>query len=148
MLAEQQGNFSLAESDLLKIISRDADNVSALNALGYTMLLHTDRLDEAFNFIKRAYTLKPDSPAIIDSMGWALFKRGEMREALDFLKRAMAKMPDPEIAAHLGEIYWTLGDEVKAIKTWSQGLKKVPNAVQIISTMKRLGISLQKRNDN
>tara|TARA_B100001093_G_scaffold85840_1_gene77623 strand:+ start:12993 stop:14753 length:1761 start_codon:yes stop_codon:yes gene_type:complete len=148
MLAEQQGDFSLAESDLLKIISRDADNVSALNALGYTMLLNTDRLDEAFNFIKRAYILKPDSPAIIDSMGWALFKRGEMIEALDFLKRAMAKMPDPEIAAHLGEIYWTLGDEVKAIKTWNQGLKRVPNAVQIISTMKRLGISLQKRNDN
>ncbi len=148
MLAEQQGDFSLAESDLLKIISHDADNFHALNALGYTMLSNTDRLDEAFELIKRAYILNPDSPAIIDSMGWALFKQGKINEALNYLKRAMAKMPDPEIAAHLGEIYWALGDEEQAIKVWRQGLKSVPDALQIISTMKRLGISLQERNDN
>ena len=148
MLAEQQGDFSLAESDLLNIISRDPDNAHALNALGYLMLLHTDRLDEASQLIKRAYILKPESPAIIDSMGWALFKRGKIKEALDFLKQAMAKMPDPEIAAHLGEVYWALGDEAQAIEAWRKGLKNNPDALQIMSTMKRLGISLQERNDN
>ena len=148
MLAEQQGDFSLAESDLINIISRDANNAHALNALGYLMLLHTERLDEAFQLIKRAYILKPESPAIIDSMGWALFKQGKIIEALDFLKQAMEKMPDPEIAAHLGEVYWALGDEVQAMEAWRKGLKNSPNALQIISTMKRLGISLQKRSDN
>ena len=81
-------------------------------------------------------------------MGWALFKRGKIKEALDFLKQAMEKMPDPEIAAHLGEVYWALGDEVQAMEAWRKGLKNSPNALQIISTMKRLGISLQKRSDN
>ena len=141
MLLEQQGKFERAEADLRAIIARDENNAAAINALGYTMVLHTERLDEAYDLIQRAYALKPQSPAIIDSMGWVLFKRGNLEEALTLLKRAMAMMPDPEIAAHLGEIHWVMGNREMALKTWQKGLVRAPDHEQILTTMHRLGVT-------
>ena len=82
MVAEQQDNFPLAEQDLRALIALDQNNATALNALGYTMIVHTDRRDEAHALIKRAYLLNPGDPATIDSMGWVLFQMGELEKAL------------------------------------------------------------------
>ena len=142
MIAERQGNFDKMENDLRAIISQDPENASALNALGYSMVLHTKRFQEAYDLIYRAYLLQPNSAAIVDSMGWVLFKRGELKQALYYIKKAMTMMPDPEIAAHLGEIYWQMGDRDLARKAWAQGLKKSPNHKNIITTMYRLNASV------
>ena len=84
MVAEQQDDFVLAEQDLRAILAQDQNNATVLNALGYTMILHTDRREEAFELITKAYQLEPKDPSIIDSMGWALFKLGKTEQALDF----------------------------------------------------------------
>lgn len=139
MVAELQDNFALAEQDLRALLAQDADNPTALNALGYTMILHTDRSEEAYRLIKRAYLLNPGDPAIIDSMGWVLFVMGKAEEALPYLHKAMAIFPDPEIAAHLGEVQWFLGDQQAALQTWQRGLAQSPNHPTIKSTMQRLG---------
>ena len=141
MIAEKQGNFARAELDLRVIIAQDSNNAAAINALGYTMVLHTQRLDEAYDLIQKAYTLQPESPAIIDSMGWVLYKRGENEKALGYLERAMEMMPDPEIAAHLGEIHWVMGNREMALKAWQRGLQRVPEHENIVTTMQRLGAS-------
>ena len=140
MVAELQNNFALAEQDLRALLAQDADNPTALNALGYTMILHTDRSEEAYRLIKRAYLLNPGDPAIIDSMGWVLFVMGKAEEALPFLQKAMAILPDPEIAAHLGEVQWFLGNRQAALQTWQRGLAQSPNHPTITSTMQRLGV--------
>ena len=139
MVAELQDNFQLAEQDLRAVLAQDADNSAALNALGYTMLLHTDRREEAHTLIKRAYLLNPGDPAIMDSLGWVLFMLGDAQQALPHLEKAMAIMADPEIAAHLGEVQWFLGDKQAALQTWRQGLRKAPNHKTIKETMERLG---------
>jgi len=140
MVAELQNNFALAEQDLRALLAQDADNPTALNALGYTMIVHTDRSEEAYRLIKRAYLLNPGDPAIIDSMGWVLFVMGKAEEALPFLQKAMAILPDPEIAAHLGEVQWFLGNRQAALQTWQRGLAQSPNHPAITSTMQRLGV--------
>jgi tetratricopeptide (TPR) repeat protein len=140
MVAELQNNFALAEQDLRALLAQDADNPTALNALGYTMILHTDRSEEAYRLIKRAYLVNPGDPAIIDSMGWVLFVMGKAEEALPFLQKAMAILPDPEIAAHLGEVQWFLGNRQAALHTWQRGLVESPNHPTIKSTMQRLGV--------
>ena len=139
MIAEMQNNFALAEQDLRALLAQDADNPTALNALGYTMILHTDRSEEAYRLIKRAYLLNPGDPAIIDSMGWVLFVMGKAEEALPYLKKAMAILPDPEIAAHLGEVHWYLGEQQAALQIWQQGLAQSPDHPTIVNTMERLG---------
>ena len=143
MVAERQDNFALAERDLRALIAQDNNNAIALNALGYTMILHTDRLEEAHQLIKKAYLLNPGDPATIDSMGWVLFRMGEPEQALTYLKKAMSIMPDPEIAAHLGEVQWSLGDSDSAMQTWNQGLQQVEDHKTIVTTMRRLGAELE-----
>lgn len=140
MVAEQLDNFELAEQDLRALIALDGNNATALNALGYTMILHTDRLDEAHRLIKRAYLLNPGDPAIIDSMGWILFHLGQLPEALEYLQKAMNLLPDPEIAAHLGEVQWIMGDRDTALQTWHQSLQQAPEHPIILETMQRLGV--------
>jgi len=140
MVAEQQDDFVLAEQDLRAILAQDQNNATVLNALGYTMILHTDRREEAFELITKAYQLEPKDPSIIDSMGWALFKLGKTEQALDFLKQAFEIMPDPEIAAHLGEVHWTLDNRKDASIIWQQGLQSTPDHKGIINTMLRLNV--------
>ena len=140
MVAEQQDDFVLAEQDLRAILAQDQNNATVLNALGYTMILHTDRREEAFELITKAYQLEPKDPSIIDSMGWALFKLGKTEQALDFLKQAFEIMPDPEIAAHLGEVHWTLDNRKDASLIWQQGLQSTPDHKGIINTMLRLSV--------
>lgn len=114
LLHERMNRFELAEADLRKIISRDANDARALNALGYMLTLHSTRIDEAAKLIARAHELDPHDPAILDSLGWVQFKLGKPGEALPLLKKAHAIYPDPEISAHLGEVLWALGEKEQA----------------------------------
>ena len=139
MVAEQQDNFALAESDLRSLLAQDEDNATVLNALGYTMILHTDRREEAYKLILRAYSLAPNEPSILDSLGWALFKLGRPIEALEHLTKAFDIVSDPEIASHLGEVLWALEYNEKAMDVWLYALKQNPNHTIILETMLRLG---------
>ncbi len=141
MLAEQLGDLKLMESDLRAIIAADPDNATALNALGYTLANRTERYAEAYELIDRALVLEPDEPAILDSMGWILFRQGQYEEALQFLRRAYAEFPDPEVAAHLGEVLWVSGDTAGAAAIWREGLQRDPEHAVLRETLRRLGIT-------
>jgi tetratricopeptide (TPR) repeat protein len=101
------------------------------------MLLHTDRYTEAHKLIKRAYLLDPGNPAILDSLGWVLFILGDAQQALLYLEKAMAIMADPEIAAHLGEVQWFLGDRQAAMQIWTRGLEQDPDHKTLNETVDR-----------
>ncbi|MEE4144764.1 MAG: tetratricopeptide repeat protein [Halieaceae bacterium] len=141
MIAEQQGNLALMETELRKIIASEPDNATAINALGYTLANRTRRYDEAYELIARALALEPDEPAILDSMGWVLYRQGKYEEALDYLTRAYAAFPDPEVAAHLGEVLWVSGDTDNALKVWQGGLTKDPDNAVLAETLERLEVS-------
>jgi len=117
MAAVNDDNLSLAEQDLRTIIQNDPENAMALNALGYTLSERTDRQREALRLIETALELAPENPAILDSMGWVLFKLGRAGEGLPYLRRAVEAEPHPEIVAHLVEVLWRLEqrDEARAL---------------------------------
>ncbi|WP_156501205.1 lipopolysaccharide assembly protein LapB, partial [Alcanivorax sp. HI0044] len=142
MTAEKVGNLAQLEKDLKRIITLDPDDASALNALGYTLGNRTDRLDEAYQYVSRALELRPDDPAILDSMGWVLYKRGETEAARDYLRRAYEKFPDPEVAAHYGEVLWVLGAQNQARQVWRDTLESDPDAPHIREVMEKLGARL------
>ena len=141
MLAEQRDDLVQMEADLRTIIANEPDNSTALNALGYSLANRTERYDEALALISQALALEPDEPAILDSMGWVLYRTGRYEEALDYLTRAYAEFPDPEVAAHLGEVLWVNGDTDAATQVWQGALRKDPNHEILLSTLKRLGVS-------
>jgi len=139
IFSEKTGNLALMEMDLRELIGRDPNNVAALNALGYSLAnLTTDRHDEAYHLVKRALELKPDDAAIMDSMGWVEFRRGNLDSALDYLQKAYAIFPDPEVAAHLGEVLWQLDRKDEAITIWSTSQKEHPDSDPLRNTLQRL----------
>ncbi|MCG8394598.1 MAG: tetratricopeptide repeat protein [Pseudomonadales bacterium] len=142
MVAERLGDLSQLETDLKRVLEINPDDASALNALGYTLANRTQRLDEAYDYVSRALELEPDDPAILDSMGWVLYKRGETQAARDYLRRAYEKFPDPEVAAHYGEVLWVLGAQNQARQVWRDTLEDNPDAAHILDTMERLGARL------
>ena len=142
MLFEQQDDLVAMEEQLRAILDRDPANATALNALGYTLANRTNRYAEALDLIQRALELQPGEPAILDSMGWALFRVGRYEEALDYLTRAYAQFPDPEVAAHLGEVLWVTGDRDGALRVWREAAQRDSQHKVLRSTLDRLGVDL------
>ncbi len=124
--AVERGQLTLAEKDFTRLIAADPGNADALNALGYTLADRTDRYGEAKTYIEKAYAIKPDEPAILDSMGWVNYRLGDYDAALGYLRRALDKLDDGEIAAHLGEVLWTMGRQTDAWKVWDAALQTHP----------------------
>ena len=141
LLSEQKGDLVNMEKDLRDILSREPDHATALNALGYTLTNRTDRHEEALALISRALELQPGEPAILDSMGWVMFRLQRYDEALKYLTRAYADFPDPEVAAHLGEVMWTVGDIAGAMAIWRAAYASDPDHAVLQSTLQRLGIT-------
>lgn len=127
MLAAYLSNWPLAEEHLLIIIQQDPNHANALNALGYTYADHNSNLKQAESYIKRAFALKPEDPAIKDSMGWLAFRQGHYRLARNYLQQAFAEFPDAEIAAHLGVVEWALGNIEDAQLIWQSILQDDPD---------------------
>ena len=140
MLAVEMDRLDILERDMREILSREPDHADALNALGYTLADRTDRYEEAYVFIKRAIELKPDDHYIVDSLGWVLHRMGRHEEALVQLRRAMSIRPDPEIAAHLGEVLWTLGNKAEARAVWSNALEVAPDDERLLDVIERFGL--------
>jgi tetratricopeptide (TPR) repeat protein len=127
-----------AEADLRRILEKNKDDARAMNALGYMLVVHTQRFDEARKLIQRALELTPDDAAVIDSLGWVEYRQGKMQEARSLLEKAFGKVPDPEIAAHLGEVLWVLGEKDRARQVWETALTRDPDHRVIKETMERL----------
>ena len=135
------GDFARMERDLLQLLEQDPDHADALNALGYTLADRNERLDEAFAYVTRALKLRPDSPAILDSMGWVLYRQGDLVQAAGYLRRALELNQDDEIAAHLGEVLWMSGQRADARAVWREALTHKPDSDKIRSAIERLQAS-------
>jgi tetratricopeptide (TPR) repeat protein len=137
MFSERRRDVPLLEKDLRAILARDPDSATALNALGYVLANLTDRIEEAYQLIRRAHELKPEDPAILDSMGWVEYRRGNLELALDYLERAYADFPDEEVAVHLGEVLYHLGHRDRARDVLLDALQKDPNSDLVRAAIKR-----------
>ncbi|CAI8763068.1 TPR repeat-containing protein PA4667 [Pseudomonas sp. IT-P260] len=138
MLAEKRNDLAQMEKDLRLIIKRDPDNAMALNALGYTLSDRTTRYAEAKALIEQAHQINPEDPAVLDSLGWVNFRMGNLDDAEKYLRQALERFPDHEVAAHLGEVLWVKGNQREAKQVWGKFLKDQPDSTILRSTIKRL----------
>ncbi len=146
LLAERLGNWPTTEIELKTLLQKDPGNPQYLNALGYTLLTRTERLDEAMNYIELAYEQEANDPAVIDSLGWGHFLKGELEQSSYYLKKAWDILPDAEIAAHYGESLWRQRHYKQAIEIWGAALETAPKNPLLLNTIKRLSPSLLEKN--
>ena len=127
LAADGAGDPDALERDLERLIAMEPDNAHALNALGYHLADADRRLDEAQTLLEKAIELEPDDAAILDSLGWLRYRQGRLDEAVVLLRRALAALPDGEIAAHLGEVLWMQGEREEARAIWERALDRSPD---------------------
>lgn len=137
---ERKDDVPRAEADLRKILVAEPENVAALNALGYTLADRTHRHQEALELIDRARVAEPDNAAIVDSYGWVLYRLGRNEEALVHLRRAWGLAKDPEIAAHVGEVLWVLGQKEEARHFFDEARKLDPDNRALQRAIEKLGV--------
>ncbi len=137
MVAEKLDRLDEAEKRLNQLIALKPDNAQALNALGYTLVDRTQRTAEGMKLIEQALALAPADPFILDSMGWAHYRLGNLDDSEKFLRRALADRSDPEIAAHLGEVLWAKGERARAQEVWQSQLKQTPDNALLLETVRR-----------
>lgn len=142
MVAEKMGNLEEMERLLRSAIESHPAYPHAYNALGYSLADRNIRLPEAKQLILKALTYLPGDPFISDSLGWVEFRSGNLAEAQRILEAAFKARPDAEIAAHLGEVLWTMGAHDQAISTWKEGAQINPKNETLLETLKRLRVTL------
>ena len=126
-----------AITTLRALLAKRPKDPVTMNALGYTLAEHNRELREAHTLVRDALEMSPDSPAVQDSMGWTLHRMGQQREALKWLTQAYAADKDAEIAAHLGETLWDLGQHSQARAIWDEALANDPDHRYLLNTLRR-----------
>ena len=142
MVAEKLGNLDEMERLLRAVIAGKPEYPHAYNALGYSLAERRIRLPEAKTLVQKALEYAPGDPFISDSLGWIEFRSGNLSEAHRILQEAFKAKPDPEIAAHLGEVLWSMGLRDQAMNTWKEGMKINAENETLLETLKRLRVKL------
>jgi tetratricopeptide (TPR) repeat protein len=140
MLAEKLGRYDDMEKLLRDVMAKKPDYQHAYNALGYSLAERNVRLPEAKQLIEKALQFSPGDPFISDSLAWVEYRMGNKADALRILQAAYKERPDPEIAAHLGEVLWSLGQRDQAQAVWREGLLQSPDNETVQQTLKRLQV--------
>ncbi len=140
ILAERAGKQETMEKILQDIIAKHPDYHHALNALGYAYADRGVRLSEAKDLIEQALQLAPDDPFVIDSLAWVEYRMGNHGKAKELLEKAYAQRDDVEIAAHLGEVLWELGDKKRARQIWRKARETDADNSVLRSTLERLQV--------
>ncbi len=138
VLLERAGKVRESVSALEHLLGERRSDPTLLNALGYTMADHDIDLAKAEKLIRRSLAVMPDNPAVLDSLGWVRFKRGDSKGAIESLERAYALAQDPEIAAHWGEALWRSGNPQEARRVWAAALARNPDSEPLKATVARL----------
>jgi tetratricopeptide (TPR) repeat protein len=142
------GDLAHSEEQLKLILDADPADASACNDLGYLWADQNRNLPEAERLIRKALELdrrqraegpnvQPDADkdngAYVDSLGWVLFRRGQLAEARRELER-VPTLPggaeDPVIWDHLGDVCFRLGDRKTAGEAWKKALQQYQRGVR------------------
>ena len=137
VILEQAGHVSESVQAMQSLLATRPDDPTLLNALGYTLADHHLQLPHAESLISRALTQMPDNPAVLDSMGWVRFRRGDAAGALAPLERAYDISHDAQIAAHWGEALWVAGRREAARKVWAEALARNPDSRELQAVVAR-----------
>lgn len=123
-------NFDAAEVEYRKVLAVDANNVSALNDLGYMLADRGIKLQEALVMIQKAVAFEPQMGEYLDSLGWVQFKLGQYGPAEVNLKKAIdRRASDPSIHDHLGQLYEKTGHLQQAVAQWDRAMSEYAHSL-------------------
>ena len=121
---ERTEQWNKAEIDLLKSLNASPNDAYVINYLAYSWIEKEVNIKKSLEMLKKANRLKPNDGYIIDSLGWALFKLKNYKEAKQYLKLAIIYMAsDPIVNDHYADALWMNGNKLQARYYWNYVLK-------------------------
>ena len=143
---ERAKNWPAAEADFLKALEFEPNQPYVLNYLGYSWVDKGRNLDKARRMIETAVKLRPNDGYIVDSLGWALYRMGDLEKAARELERAVELRPeDPIINDHLGDAYWKVGRRAEARFQWHRALSLEPEAELVANIQAKIERGLTEK---
>jgi Tfp pilus assembly protein PilF len=139
---EEAGQVGAALKELHEVLKLRPDDPAALNAYGYTLADHNLKLSQARALIERAYAAAPRNAAILDSLGWVLYRQGHDEQALPYLAAAHAEDHSADIGAHYGEVLWHAGRHAEADQVWDAAARTDSDTRLLNATRRRLHASV------
>lgn len=128
-----------AEARFRKALELSPDQPYVLNYLGYSWVDQNINLDEAFKMLQKAVDQRPNDGYIVDSLGWAFYRRGEYELAAKYLERAVELRPaDSTINDHLGDVYWRLGRRLEAVFQWNHARDLGPEPEELPKILEKI----------
>ncbi len=128
-LYDRVGKIDKTIFQLRKVLELDAEHVQAMNYLAYTLADQNDSLVEAEELARKAMSKQPNDGYIMDTMGWVMFKKGDVEESVRLLEAAYkVQSSEPIIAEHLGDAYYRLQLMEKARKMYQKAVEKETDA--------------------
>ncbi|MCP5382858.1 MAG: tetratricopeptide repeat protein [Kordiimonadaceae bacterium] len=128
IVLDQLKRWDEAERDFKKALEIRPEQPMVMNYLAYSWVDRGKNYVEAKAMLERAVELRPNDGYIVDSLGWALFKMGDVEEAVPVLERAaQLQTQDWAINDHLGDIYWVIGRKNEARFQWRHALSLKPD---------------------
>jgi tetratricopeptide (TPR) repeat protein len=136
---ERAKQWPQAEADFLKALELSPEQPYVLNYLGYSWIDRNENLDRGREMVERAVRLRPNDGHIMDSLGWAHYRLGNMAEAVRYMERAVElKSMDPVINDHLGDVYWAVGRHIEARYQWERALLRAEDKELIAQIKEKL----------
>jgi tetratricopeptide (TPR) repeat protein len=136
---EQANRWSEAERDLQAALKVNPDEPELLNFLGYSWIDRNEHLAEAMGMVQKAVAARPQSGAMLDSLGWAYYRLGDYKAAVEKLEAAVEMEPgDPDVNGHLGDAYWKFGRKTEAEFQWRRVLTLEPDDKQKLEAEAKL----------
>lgn len=142
VLLDRAGRVDGAISALEAIHRERPLDAGITNALGYTLADHKRELPRAEQLIRQALGAQPDNPALLDSLGWVLYRRGQFAAALPPLERAFRLLHDGDVGAHWGEALWAAGQKGAARTAWQRALASDPDNKLLATTVRHYAPTL------
>lgn len=137
--AERAGRWPQAEEDFRRALALSPDQPYVLNYLAYSWVEQGRNLEEARRMLERAVALRPQDGHIVDSLGWAYFRLGDIPRAVELLERAVELEPrNATINDHLGDAYWLAGRHAEARFQWQHALSLDPEPEEAERILRKL----------
>ena len=143
VLLERAGRVDAAIAELESLHKARPLDAGVTNALGYTLADHKRDLPRAEQLIRAALATQPDNPALLDSLGWVLYRRGQSAAAVAPLARAFRLLHDGDVGAHWGEVLWAAGQKEEARAAWQRALAADPDNVLLGKTVRKFAPTLK-----
>lgn len=128
---ERSGDWTGAEADLLRALALSPEQPYVLNYLAYTWADQGVNLDRARAMLEGAAVQRPQDGNIADSLGWVLYRMGDLPGAITQLERAVElESRNSTVNDHLGDVYWAAGRQNEARFQWRRALTMEPDQAE------------------